>query len=217
MTFTLGIFELFTYAIPGAMQLGVFLYVALRLDLVQPGDLAAVPGLLLAVAVAVASYLLGYLTYVVSIVVDKVYATRKDSGSAWAAVAADAATLGDRRVPRANSSFLLTGVELRDREVAQEVGRFRATGLMLRGAVVPSFLGVLVALTEAVAGPHHWLGAAVAVVLAGAVAAFARHGRELRYWANTKTYQLAYWLELPEGVPDTPASAPHVAQGDSRS
>ncbi|MEU8004701.1 hypothetical protein AB0B66_26375 [Catellatospora sp. NPDC049111] len=211
MTFTLGIFELFTYAVPGAMQLGVFLYLALRLDLVQPTDLAAVPGLLLAVALAVASYLLGYLTYTVGILVDKAYTKRKDGMDAWAAVAADAAQVGDRRVPRMNPSLLLAGVELRDREVAQEVGRFRATGLMLRGAVVPSFLGMLVALGEAVTGPHHWLGGAVAVLLGGAVLAFARHGQELRFWANTKTYQLAYWLELPAGEPETAAPAQDAA------
>lgn len=199
MNFTLGIFELFTYAIPGAMQLTFFAYLAARLNLIELADVDAVPGLVLAVGAAIASYLLGHLTYIVSTVVDRIYPTSRDGMRAWAAVARDAAEAGERAVPRLNSMLLLAGAELRDREVVTEIGRLRATGLMLRNAVIPTALGALVAIVEVITGPHRWLGLGVALLLCAASVGFAWHGRKLRYWAHTKTYQIAYWLDMPVG------------------
>jgi hypothetical protein len=59
VTFVVGMFDLFTYTIPGSLYLAFFGYLATRLHWV---DLAAVdrtPVLLLVIAIVVASYLLG--------------------------------------------------------------------------------------------------------------------------------------------------------------
>lgn len=201
MTFTLGIFDLFTYAIPGSLQLGFFAYLAVRLDLVDAGVLASVPGWAVAIGVAVASYLLGHVTFLASTVVDRVYRRPKDGADAWRAVAADAAEAGDRPLRYINPMLLMAGAELRDREVAAEIARLRATGLMLRSAVVPMTLATVAAVAEAVVGPWHVAAGGLAVLFALCAAGFARHGRQLRFWANTKTYQIAYWLDLPAAAP----------------
>jgi hypothetical protein len=169
---------------------------AARLGLVDLAGVFALPGVILVVGIAVSSYLLGHLTFQASSIVDKFYHRAKDGSDAWRAVADDAAHIGDRQPSKAHPMLLLAGAELRDREVTIEIARFRATGLMLRGAVVPAFLGTLAALIEIIVGPNRWPAAASALLLGLATVGFARHGQQLRYWANTKTYQIAYWLEL---------------------
>jgi hypothetical protein len=196
VTFTLGIFDLFTYAIPGSLQLAFFAYLAVRLEVVDSGAVSSVPGWIMAIGVAVASYLLGHVTFLASALVDKVYRRPKDGADAWRAVSVDAAEAGERRLRYVNPMLLMAGAELRDREVAAEIARLRATGLMLRSAVVPTCFAALAAFAEAVVGPWHLFAGALGLLFVICAAAFARHGQQLRFWANTKTYQIAYWLEL---------------------
>jgi len=201
VTFTLGIFDLFTYAIPGSLQLAFFAYLAVRLDLLDAGAVASVPGWIVAIGVAVASYLLGHVTFLASALVDKAYRRPKDGADAWRAVSVDATEAGDRRLRYVNPMLLMAGAELRDREVAAEIARLRATGLMLRSAVVPTSFAVLAAIVEAIAGPWHLPAAALAPLFGICAVCFARHGQQLRFWANTKTYQIAYWLDLATTCP----------------
>ena len=159
MTFALGVFDLFTYGVPGAMQLAV-----------------------------------------VSGIVDKVtrFGFQRDGSDAWRVVSAAAARAGNRPVPRVNVMLLLAGIELRDRELAAQIAQLRATGLMLRNAVVPALLAVLVAVGELIAGPHRLLASGLALLFAAAALGFAWHGQRLRFWAATKTYEIGYWLDTDQ-------------------
>ena len=199
MTFTLGIFDLFTYAIPGSLQLAFFTYLAVRLNLVELSAFATVPGWALAVGIAIVSYLLGQLVFLVAgSVVDGLYRPGKDARVAWKGIAGDAAEVSEREFKFTDPMLLLARVELVNREVAVEVSRLRATGLMLRSSAVPTALFAFAALAEIGFGPHRVLAAIAMVVLLLAAYGFAYHGRELRLWANRKTYQIAYWLdEIP--------------------
>ena len=88
MTLTLGIFELFTYAIPGGMQLTILIYLAVRFNVVDIAHVANAPGVLLLVVAAIASYLLGHLTYLAGLLVDRItpFKFRKGALDAWEAV-----------------------------------------------------------------------------------------------------------------------------------
>jgi hypothetical protein len=72
MTFTLGIFDLYTYAIPGAAMASFLAYLGVRLDLVDPRTMTSLPGLALLLIVAGLSFVLGHLLYAACAIVDRV-------------------------------------------------------------------------------------------------------------------------------------------------
>jgi hypothetical protein len=132
---------------------------------------------------------------------------RRDALDAWAAVDADASATDGAVVPKMNVMLLLSRLQLTHRDAAAEVSRFRATGLMLRNATVPTACALLIALTEIVTGPRPAVAAAFAVLFALMTVGFARFGAQMRYWANTKTYQFALWTGATAPLPasDQPA------------
>jgi hypothetical protein len=84
-----------------------------------------------------------------------------------------------------------------DREAANDIERFRATDLMLRNTVAPLLLACVIACIDAVVSVPHRSPAIVVALSLGVVAiGFLRLGQQFRYWANTKTYEVAYWLNL---------------------
>jgi hypothetical protein len=70
MSLALGIFDIFTYAIPGSLYLLLGAYVASRLGWVNLGDLGTSPSVILVAAIIIASYLAGHLTYALGTAVD---------------------------------------------------------------------------------------------------------------------------------------------------
>ncbi|NUT18754.1 MAG: hypothetical protein HOV77_06180 [Hamadaea sp.] len=213
MTFALGIFELFTYAIPGAMQLAVLLYLAVRLDLVDWSQITSASGVLQLAAVLIASYLLGHTTYVVSGLVDRVttFGFRKDASDAWEKVAGAAQRAGAPAVPRMDVMLLLARIQLSHLDAAAEISRFRATGLMLRSAVVPMAAATTVAMVESIAGPRHLLAMTCTVLSAFIAIGFAWYGQKMRFWANTKTFEFACWT----GVAHPPGESGQPLDGKS--
>jgi hypothetical protein len=100
----------------------------------------------------------------------------------------------ERPFVNANRHLLLAAIELRDRELAFEISRLRATGLMLRCVGLPLGLGALVALVEIGTGGRPWAAAASAVVLLVIAAGSLWQGRTLLKWAGMKTLEICYWL-----------------------
>src|SRR5215470_5132676 len=63
MNITLGVFDVFTYAVPGSLYLALLTYIADRLGWIDPTRIFQGNTTLLIIAGAVLSYLLGHITY----------------------------------------------------------------------------------------------------------------------------------------------------------
>jgi hypothetical protein len=61
MSISLGLFDLFTYIVPGSLYLALVAYVADRLGWIGIGQFKDVPSLVLFGGIVIASYLLGFL------------------------------------------------------------------------------------------------------------------------------------------------------------
>ena len=204
MTFALGIYDLFTYSIPGFLYFSVFGYVAVRADWINVSlkDVKDVPSLLLVIGVAIICYLVGHVTIPAGKLVDRFLYRRWHQEDAVRGFIAAVPGSEGRPYLRHGLQLLQTKVELTNREVAAEISRLRAVGLMLRNCSVPIILGVVCALTELAIGREKGLGAALAVLLAGFAAGAVWQGQLMRHWANLKTFELAYWddqVDIPPG------------------
>lgn len=194
MRVSVGVFDLFAYAIPGGLYLFFGVYVAVRLEWVALSRLDDPPAVLLAGAVVVVSYLLGQVTYSFGTLLDRV--------TPWRRTWVEARREFVRRVPQADErpyvhvhpSVLASAVESRDRELALDIHRFRAVGLMVRNCAFPLLCGAAAGVVEAVAGGPRDVAVVCAVALAAAAVAALAQAAKLRYWADLKTLEVCYWL-----------------------
>ena len=193
MTFAVGIFDLFTYTIPGALYLGFFSYVAFRLHWVDPAAAGRLPTALLVVILVLASYLLGYMAYPVGALLNRVVPNRRDRQPRQEFVRRVPAAR-DRTYVHADRAFLLGAIQLQDRDVSLEVTRLWAAGLMLRNAAPALVLGLVVSVVELFASGRPGMAAACAVLFASGAVALIVQSRRLRHWSNLKTLELAFWL-----------------------
>jgi len=99
-----------------------------------------------------------------------------------------------RAFVRADPSLLLGALQLRDKDVAAEITRLRATGLMLRNSAPALVLGFATALVEIFASGHPAPATAAGALFAAGAVALVVQGRRLGYWASLKTLELAFWL-----------------------
>src|SRR5689334_12242583 len=138
MTFALGIYDLFAYSIPGFLYIGILGFLALRTHLIEldPKSLNGIPSLLIVVAIAIASYIVGHATWPLGRYVGRLLNRWWPEPDARAIILErdpSAAALGYLQ----HSRFLLGArAELSNREVASEISRMRAVGLMLRNCTV---------------------------------------------------------------------------------
>ncbi|MGR3935249.1 hypothetical protein [Streptomyces sp. BRA346] len=195
MTFAVGIFDLFTYGIPGALHLSLIIYVLARLDVIDFASLASAPSVLQVVGAAAASYLLGHLAYPLSALLDKV-APRWN----WSV---DHARLDfvtrvpearDRTFVHVDTSLLLAAVELHDKEAAGEITRLQGVALMLRNSALGLMFACVVAVIELAVGPDRVLAGSCATLLLASLTAAARHGRRVRHWDRLKTLEICFWI-----------------------
>jgi len=195
VTFALGIFDLFAYAIPGALQLCLLMYLGERLRWLDVHTLSEVPSGVLFVALVLASYLLGHLDYALGALFDRVQTRGSDRWrAARATFLARNPNARDRAFVDADLQLLLAAVELHAREVAAEISRLRAAGLMLRNSAVPLALGAFTAGVESALGPARVHAGVVAALLALATLIALRRSLRLRSWALAKTFELAFWI-----------------------
>ncbi|MEU1041332.1 hypothetical protein [Streptomyces sp. NPDC005907] len=211
MTLAVGIFDLFTYGIPGALHLFLIMYVLARLNMVDLTSLASAPSVLQVVGVAVASYLLGHLAYPLSALLDKVAPrwnwTVENARLEFVARVPEAR---DRPFVRTDSSLLLAAVELHHKEAAGEITRLQGLALMLRNSALALLFALVVSVIELVVGPDRVLaGGCAALLLVGLTAAI-RQGRRVRHWDRLKTLEICFWI--PD-IDDRFGSQPPVITG----
>ncbi|MFL6145405.1 MAG: hypothetical protein ACJ72N_26535 [Labedaea sp.] len=193
VTFVVGIFDLFAYTIPGALYLAGFGYLAVRTGAVEPAAVRGVPDLVLAIVVVLVSYLLGYLAYPIGALLNRIVPQRRERLARKEFVRRVPAAKG-RPFVAADPFLLLSGIQLQDKDVAIEVLRLRAAGLMLRNAAPALLLGFLVAVVEVFTSHSRWFAAVVAVLLASGSVSLLAQSRRLGYWASLKTLELSFWM-----------------------
>lgn len=196
MSLSLGIFDVFTYTIPGSLYLSLIAYVADRLGWLSLGQLRSVPTIILVGGIVVASYVLGFIA-------DPVAAQLDHRMRFWKALQdTSVRDLFARRVPGAadrvcvdsDPHFLLSAVEMKDKDAALEISRLRAVGLMLRNCST-AFLGAcIVSVVEAAAGEQVPAAILCAAGFAAAMFSSLWQGKRLREWAKMKTLEICYWI-----------------------
>lgn len=193
MTFSVGIFDLFTYLTPGSLYLTLITYLAISQGWVPPDALNRQPVTLVLILALLLGYVLGNATYGLGRIVDRgLPFWHWDRFDARRTFAEQVPAAIDSRMIAAPWGVLLSAAELHNREVAAEATRMRAIGLMLRNATVPLFIGAALAAVEAGRG----FGGAAAI-LAGPVLLAVAGGAAwrsvvLRFWAELKTLEICF-------------------------
>ena len=196
MSISLGLFDVFTYIVPGSLYLALIVYVAEKFSWIEIGQLKNVPSLVLFSGILIICYLLGF-------VADPLAAQLDKRMRFWKArYREDAKEIFKTRAPgavhrvyvKADLYLLLAAAETSQKEAALEISRFRATGLMLRNCSVPFLGACIVSVAEAIAGIRPAATILCAVFFAAAVLSCIGQGKRLREWANMKTLDICYWI-----------------------
>lgn len=190
-----GIFDVFAYAVPGALYLSLVLYVLARTEHIDLAQLLTANTVLATIGVLLASYLLGHITYLPRLLLDR-WTQR------WLRVRPDSREVFTRRVPRAADRellrtdvfLLLRAIELEAADAATEINRLRAGGIALRNSGYALMLAGVIAVVEIGASSQHALAVAGAVLLPAAGVSALRAGFVQGHWAAIRTYEIAYWL-----------------------
>lgn len=197
----MGIFDLFTYAIPGTLALVLLGYVAARLGWVDPAVLADAPSLLVVIAGVLAAYLVGYLVYPLGQFAEKLVPSRPRRSVPSEFLARVPAADG-RPYVQEDRHLLLNAVQLHDREVAIDVIRLRASSLMLRNAAPVLGLGAVAGAVEVFVSGRPVFAAVTTVLLAAGYVALVVQARRMRRWAGLKTLELCFFLpDIDERFP----------------
>lgn len=193
MTLTVGIFDLFTYTIPGSLYLAFLAYLAFRPGWVDPGIVGRIPALVLVIMLVLGSYLLGYLAYPLGAVFNKLVPMRRERRPRQEFLRR-VPVARDREYVQADPFLLLSGIQLHDREVGLEVVRLRAGGLMLRNAAPPMLLGCGAGIVEIFVGAHPLLAGLCVALFGVGFFSLVVQGRRMGYWASLKTLELCFWM-----------------------
>lgn|GEM_PF-2227601 len=206
MSITLGVYDIFTYAIPGASYLALIAYVAGSLHWVNISRIVNGNTTLLVIGAALACYLTGHVSYALGRALNRIIrAWQKNMDDAREEFAVRVPSAKDRSFLHADRGTLQSGIELHGMDAALEMIRLRAISLMLRN-VTPAFLiAAIVATIGAIRSESPTFGAVSAVVfLLAAVGSFWQAAR-MGHWANMKTLELSFWLPGIDDAFATPA------------
>ncbi|QWF79350.1 hypothetical protein [Amycolatopsis sp. CA-230715] len=194
MTFAVGIFDLFTYAVPGVFHVAFLAYLASRLHVVDLGRVTSMPAALLVIVVVVLSYVLGHVTYELWALVDKVLPAKGQTQRTRERFFDRNPRARDRAFADANWALLRTGIAVHDKEAAAHIDRLMSQALMVRNLTLPLAFGFVAALAELAFGGHRLEAGCCAVVLAAGVAGSYAEGRTLMRWAHLRTLETCFWL-----------------------
>lgn len=208
MTIQLGLFDVFTYTIPGSLYLGLISYIGQRLGWFDIGNLKNVPSLVLIGGLLICSYIIGFAADPVAAQLDRWlrHWKAKYRGHARETFKEQVPSAGARSYAMADLYLLLALAETTYKEAALEISRLRATGLMLRNCSVPFLLASVVSIVEAATGMRPLLAALCALLFAGAVLSCIFQGKRLRVWADMKTLQICYWIPGIDNMVSGPGS-----------
>lgn len=195
MSITLGVFDIFTYAIPGSLYLALLVYVSARLHWIDPARVLDANTTLVLIAGAVGCYLIGHLTFSLGRPMSRgLRVWRKDIEDARKEFAARTPAAEGRPFLNSDRSILQAAVEVRQQGAAIEIIRLRAVGLMLRSSAPAFALGCLVSISEIVASTDPGFAVFCSVLLLLAAIGSLWHSARLTHWANMKTLDLAFWI-----------------------
>jgi hypothetical protein len=193
VTFAVGLFDLFTYAIPGALYLSVFAYLAARLHWIDLGAVGRQPVVLLVIGLVLAAYLLGYLAYPLGARAEQLLPRRRSRNFRREFLRRNPAAC-DRAFVKADSFLLYSALQLHDKEVAIDVTRLRTAGLMLRNCSPPMVFGFAASMVELALGRNLLFAMTCAVLFAAVAPGLITQGRKLSYWASLKTLEVCFWI-----------------------
>ncbi len=196
MTIQLGLFDVFTYTIPGSLYLALITYIGERFGWFNVSGLKDVPSLVLIGGLLIFSYIVGFVADPVAAQLDRwLRHWKAEHQSDVRETFMEQVPGVDRRsYAMADPYLLLALAETTQKEAALEISRLRATGLMLRNCSVPFLFASVVSIVEVATGNRPLLAALCAVLFAGAVLSCIRQGKRLRVWAGMKTLQICYWI-----------------------
>jgi hypothetical protein len=200
----LGLYEVASYALPGAAYLTVFGILLVRFGWLPMHLPFETEPTLTFLTLTFASYVVGHIGYSAGREAARFWRQRipppigrrgrpDRRELARAQFIQRCPTAQGRPFLDADMHVLLAAVQLRDRAVASEVERLNASSIMARNLVPPLLLGELPAVVG-VFTPGYTAASLAAVVLL-LVAAFAclLHGDERSVWAHSKILDLAFW------------------------
>ncbi|MGW4833206.1 hypothetical protein ACWEOG_36810 [Amycolatopsis japonica] len=193
MNFVIGVFDLFAYTIPGALYVAFFGYLGAKLHILTAASIGGVPTAVLVVVIVVLSFLLGYLAYPLGDALERIVPRRRDRDAAVEFVRRMPAAK-DRAFLKESPHLLLCALQLHDKEVAADVTRLRASGLMVRNCAPPLLFGAVAAIVDIFAGKHPFIAAVIAALLLFSSLTLVSQGRKLGLWAGMKTFELCFWL-----------------------
>jgi hypothetical protein len=195
MALILGVFDLLAYAIPGSLYLTAFAYVSHRAGWIDVASLVQLPSLLLVIAAAIATFLMGQAAHPLGSLVDRInpFGARDVSAEARAAFLRRNPAAGRRRFLHVDPFTLLAALEVEAGEAAGDVSRLRSVGQMLSRSVPAFVLGALVAFVEIFTGRFALFAALTGLVLVLVGAGCLRQSATFRRWAIIRTYELSYW------------------------
>ncbi|MFG3604539.1 hypothetical protein [Micromonospora chersina] len=212
MNISVGIYDLFAYAIPGSLYLSLLIYISDRQGWLDAEELAGLPTPLLIATALVLSYVLGHLTYPIASVLDRIPRGRVDAAMAAVRRAFVERAPGERAeaLSRTDLFLIQAGAEIHHPEAVAEVNRLRAMGLMVRNCAAAMLVASPVAASEALLGSHPGFAVATALLLVALGVAGIQRGQRLRGWAAAKTLELCYWMtdaDLPIPAPASPGTS----------
>lgn len=193
MNFAIGVFDLFAYTIPGALYVAFFGYLGAKLHILTAASVAGVPTVVLVILIVVLSFLLGYLAYPLGDALERVVPRKRQRDLSADFLRRTPAAEG-RAFVQQSPHLLLSALQLHDREVAIDVTRLRASGLMVRNCAPPLLFGAIAAIVEIFTGKHPFIAAGCAVLLLLSSLTLISQGRKLGHWAGLKTLELCFWL-----------------------
>jgi hypothetical protein len=197
VSIVVGIFDLFAYAIPGALYLSGLGYVTDRAHWLNVGGLLSSPSVALLAAIVVGGFLVGQATYNFAELVDRVnpFSPKDPVSHARARFMTRAGVVTSRPYVAANFAVLQAAVEMSNREVAAEISRLRAAGLMLRNSVPPLVAASVAAYVEVFTSSERLFAGVVGTLLLLLTVGCMWHSAKLQRWALMKTLELGYWVK----------------------
>lgn len=194
MNLSIGIFDVFTNAIPGSLYLVATIYVGVRLGWVDVDDLAGLDTTVVVVGAIVAAYLLGQvLCPTLRRLAERLHPWNAPLEAQRDEFRRRNPTMAGRAFVDADVFTLLAGLRQAAPEAASEVDRPRAQGLMLRSAAPAFGIGAVIAVVEAI-GQGRLVAVAAAVGLSVLAALSMYEGHKRTRWAHIHTYECAAWL-----------------------
>jgi hypothetical protein len=208
MSIALGIFDIFTYIVPGSIYSALFTYLLVRLGWLEIPPVAQINTTLVVIIGLILAYLIGHITYLAGRALRHLLRARYvDFAEARTEFLRRVPTAAGRPFVTAERSVVLAGIEVNQPAPAIEIARLRAVGLMLRNCTPALLLSSFVALAEVYFSGVPVMGLSVFAFFLIAAAGSYIQSQQLTHWADLKTLEVAFWIaELDDRLRQPPSS-----------